>query len=104
MTFSAFAYLVTEDEAIGRYAVDCLLRLAAWDPDGVTTYSLNDQAHRRIAVYSALAYDWIFPLLSEEERYHAALYTLDFPDAYNAGGITAPTGDVIRVDVTEVLY
>ena len=51
VTFSAFAYLVTEDEAIGRYAVDCLLRLAAWDPDGVTTYSLNDQAHRRIAVY-----------------------------------------------------
>ena len=40
----------------------------------------------------------------EEERYHAALYTLDFPGAYNAGGITAPTGDVIRVDVTEVLY
>ena len=68
VTFSAFAYLVTEDEAIGRYAVDCLLRLAAWDPDGVTTYSLNDQAHRRIAVYSALTYDWISSLLSEEER------------------------------------
>ncbi len=68
VTFSAFAYLVTEDEAIGRYAVECLLRLAAWDPDGVTTYSLNDQAHRRIAVYSALAYDWISSLLSEEER------------------------------------
>ena len=46
----------------------------------------------------------LLPLLTEEERYRAVLYTLDFPDAYNAGGITAPTGDVIRVDVTEVLY
>ena len=42
-------------------------------------------------------------LLTEDERDLAVLYTLDFPDAYHAGGITAPTGNVIRVDVTDPL-
>lgn len=42
-------------------------------------------------------------LLTEDERDLAVLYTLDFPDANHIGGITAPTGDVIQVDVTDPL-
>lgn len=72
-------------------------------PDLVVT--LDDNSTITIPCFDAeYPFTYDLSLLSEEERYHAALYTLDFPDAYHAGGITAPTGDVIRVDVTEVLY
>lgn len=72
-------------------------------PDLVVT--LDDNSTITIPCFDAeYPFTYDLSLLSEEERYRAALYTLDFPDAYHAGGITAPTGDVIRVDVTEVLY
>lgn len=72
-------------------------------PDLVVT--LDDNSTITIPCFDTESpFTYNLSLLSEEERYHAALYTLDFPDAYNAGGITVPTGDVIRVDVTEVLY
>lgn len=66
--YAGFYYLITQDEKVGKYGVDCLLKLADWDPDGVTSYKINDQAHRRIAVYSTLGYDWLFPLLTQEEK------------------------------------
>ena len=72
-------------------------------PDLVVT--LDDNSTITIPCFDAeYPFTYDLSLLTEEERYRAVLYTLDFPDAYNAGGITAPTGDVIRVDVTEVLY
>lgn len=72
-------------------------------PDLVVT--LDDNSTITIPCFDAeYPFTYDLSLLSEEERYRAVLYTLDFPGAYNAGGITAPTGDVIRVDVTEVLY
>ena len=72
-------------------------------PDLVVT--LDDNSTITIPCFDAeYPFTYDLSLLSEEERYRAVLYTLDFPDAYNAGGITVPTGDVIRVDVTEVLY
>ena len=72
-------------------------------PDLVVT--LDDNSTITIPCFDAeYPFTYDLSLLSEEERYRAVLYTLDFPDAYHAGGITAPTGDVIRVDVTEVLY
>lgn len=71
-------------------------------PDLVVT--LDDNSTITIPCFDAeYPFTYDLSLLSEEERYHAALYTLDFPDAYHAGGITAPTGDVIRVDVTDPL-
>lgn len=72
-------------------------------PDLVVT--LDDNSTITIPCFDAeYPFTYDLSLLSEEERYHAALYTLDFPDTEYTGGITAPTGDVIRVDVTEVLY
>ncbi len=71
-------------------------------PDLVVT--LDDNSTITIPCFDAeYPFTYDLSLLSEEERCHAALYTLDFPDAYHAGGITAPTGDVIRVDVTDPL-
>lgn len=71
-------------------------------PDLVVT--LDDNSTITIPRFDAeYPFTYDLSLLSEEERCRAALYTLDFPDAYHAGGITAPTGDVIRVDVTDPL-
>lgn len=72
-------------------------------PDLVVT--LADNTIVTIPAYANVRpFTYDLSLLTEDERDLAVLYTLDFPDAYHAGGITAPTGDVIRVDVTEVLY
>lgn len=65
---SAFYYLITQDEAVGKFAVKNLVELSTWSPDGVTSYHINDQAHRRIALNSALAYDWLYYILTQEER------------------------------------
>ena len=72
-------------------------------PDLVVT--LDDNSTITIPCFDAASpFTYDLSLLSEDERYHAALYTLDFPDTDYTGGISVPTGDVIRVDVTEVLY
>jgi len=65
---TAFAYLVTGDEAIGRNAVEQLMNLAGWAPDGATGYATHDQVHRAIAYRSAMAYDWVSDLLTPEQR------------------------------------
>lgn len=71
-------------------------------PDLVVT--LADNTIVTIPAYANVRpFTYDLSLLSEDERDLAVLYTLDFPDAYHTGGITAPTGDVIRVDVTDPL-
>lgn len=71
-------------------------------PDLVVT--LADNTIVTIPAYANVRpFTYDLSLLTEDERDLAVLYTLDFPDAYHAGGITAPTGDVIRVDVTDPL-
>lgn len=71
-------------------------------PDLVVT--LADNTIVTIPAYANVRpFTYDLSLLTEDERDLAVLYTLDFPDADHAGGITAPTGDVIRVDVTDPL-
>lgn len=66
--YAAFYYLITGDAEVGAYGVRCLTELATWDPAGPTSYAVNDQAHRRIATYATLAYDWLYPLMTEQQR------------------------------------
>lgn len=71
-------------------------------PDLVVT--LADNTIVTIPAYANVRpFTYDLSLLTEDERDLAVLYTLDFPDAYHAGGISAPTGDVIQVDVTDPL-
>lgn len=65
---TAFCYLVTQDERLGRSAIEQILNLATWDPNGSTSYRGHDQVHRAIAQYSAMAYDWCEPLMTDQER------------------------------------
>jgi len=65
---SAFIYLITGSAEIGAVAKSRLLNLSTWDPYGGTKYEINDQVDRAIAYRSAIAYDWLFDLLSDSEK------------------------------------
>ncbi|TYP79338.1 carbohydrate binding domain-containing protein [Paenibacillus methanolicus] len=65
---AAFVYLVTEDEAYGNFAKERLINIMKWDPEGATNYRQVDQSFRDIAYKGAIVYDWIYPLLSDEDK------------------------------------
>ncbi|CAI6083194.1 DUF4962 domain-containing protein [Cohnella sp. JJ-181] len=65
---AAFVYLISGDRAIGEHAKAHLLNFASWDPEAATRFDINDQVHRAVAYRSAIAYDWLYDLLSAEER------------------------------------
>ncbi len=64
----AFAWLLSRDQRYGEAARRFTLKLAAWDPDGPTNFKLNCEAAKPILHRLARAYDWAWPLFSEEER------------------------------------
>ena len=64
----AFAYLLTGDKEIAAYAVKVLLSICKWDVWGATSYKNQDQVHRAIAYKCAMAYDWLYDAMTEEER------------------------------------
>lgn len=65
--YTAFAYLLTEDEKYGEYAIKLMDSVSKWswdDTTGPTSYKQHDQAHRDIALKCAMAYDWVYDLIS----------------------------------------
>ncbi len=67
----AFAYLVGGDERYGQRAVEWLMEIATWDPEGTTGYRNHDQVFRDIAWKSACVYDWTWELMTDEQRAQA---------------------------------
>lgn len=65
---SAFAYLISGDEEIGEFAKRALLELSGWDITGATSHVFDNQRHRDIVYRGAMAYDWVYDLMTEEER------------------------------------
>ncbi|MBS1829435.1 MAG: DUF4962 domain-containing protein [Acidobacteria bacterium] len=63
-----FAWLMTQDKKYATPAREFTLKLAAWDPDGPTQFALNCEAAKPMLHRLARAYDWAYPLFSEEER------------------------------------
>lgn len=68
MLDAAFVYLVSGSSDVGANAKARLLHIASWNPNGATSYDIQDQVHRYIALCSAMAYDWLYDLLSPTER------------------------------------
>ncbi len=64
----AFAFLMTGDEQYGRPAKELLLHVASWDPYGTSGRAKNDEVSMRLLYGLSRAYDWLHPLLNEEER------------------------------------
>ncbi|MGO4544105.1 DUF4962 domain-containing protein [Paenibacillus sp. 2TAB23] len=82
MVNAAFLYLVTGDPAYGNFAKERLLHISTWrTKEGPTQYHNNnggnDQVHRDIVLKSSIAYDWIYDLLSTEEKETALTMMLD---------------------------
>lgn len=68
MLSAAFVYLNTGNEQYGNFAKSRLINLMTWDPLGSTNYRQVDQVFREIAYKGAIAYDWIYPLITEEDK------------------------------------
>ena len=64
----AVAYRVTGQEEYLRAARTQLLELAAWDTEGPTARSYNDEASFRVTTALAWGYDWLYDELTPAER------------------------------------
>ncbi len=68
MEACAKAWVLTGDERFGNEAKRRLMHYMSWDPDGPTSVWENDEAAMDIGKRGPRTYDWIYDLLSEEER------------------------------------
>lgn len=64
----ALAYALTGERRFGEEARRRLVHYASWDPEGPTSMFHNDEAGMDIAMRGPRTFDWIWDLLSEEER------------------------------------
>jgi len=66
----ALAYLLTGEEKYAVAGKRILLRLASWDPHGITSSNHGgfDEVGLSLARCTHRAYDWLYNALSEEER------------------------------------
>lgn len=64
----AKAYIITGDKKFGREAIRYAVRVARWDPDGVTSHRVSDFADGACLRAMALAYDSCYELLTKEEK------------------------------------
>ncbi|MBM3499219.1 MAG: DUF4962 domain-containing protein [Armatimonadetes bacterium] len=68
MAACAQAYLLTGEERFGLEARRRLMHLMTWDPEGSTSLFHHDEPGTELVRLCPRVYDWIYPLLSEEER------------------------------------
>lgn len=59
---------LTQDDAMLERAKDWLLQVADWNPAGTTSRAYSDEWAFRVNVALAWGYDWLYDLLSEDER------------------------------------
>jgi hypothetical protein len=66
----SLAWLMTEDKKYAIAAKRILLRIASWDPFGITSSQHGgfDEVGLSLARCTHRAYDWLYNFLSEEER------------------------------------
>jgi len=70
MMHTALAYLMTGREDYGETAKDILLGATQWDPEGISSIlaPYGDEVGLGLVKSEALTYDWIYDLLTEDER------------------------------------
>jgi len=64
----ALIYLIAQDEAFGRAAIDRLLEFASWDVEGATSTIHNNEPHMSVINLGPRAYDWAYGLMTDDER------------------------------------
>jgi hypothetical protein len=70
MMHTALAYLMTGREEYGATAKEILLGATEWDPEGISSIlaPYGDEVGLGLVKSEALTYDWIYDLLTEDER------------------------------------
>ncbi len=68
METCAKAYILTGDERFGNEARRRLMHFMTWDPEGPTSVWNNDEAAMDLGKRAPRTYDWIYDLLSDQER------------------------------------
>jgi len=64
----SIAGILNDDEALIAKAKAWTLKLASYDPDGVTSRGYNDEAAFRVIAAMAWGYDWLNAHFTDEER------------------------------------
>jgi hypothetical protein len=62
------AGIILEDSRLTAKAMEWLLHAASWNTEGTTSRDYNDEASFRIAGALAWGYDWLYGVMTEEER------------------------------------
>ncbi|MBN2310948.1 MAG: DUF4962 domain-containing protein, partial [Candidatus Hydrogenedentes bacterium] len=62
------AYLLTGDERYGAEAKRRILHFFAWDPEGPTKYTNNDEPAMWMMMRGIRAYDWAYDCFEDSER------------------------------------
>ncbi len=89
----SFAWLMTQEERFGQAARRFTLKLASWDPDGPTNFKLNCEAAKPMLHRLARAYDWAWPLFTEQERARIRAVLLRRAlDAWSSGEVRQGVG------------
>jgi hypothetical protein len=89
----SFAWLLTGEKSYGERARQFTMRLAAWDPDGPTNFDLNCEAAKPMLHRLARAYDWAWPMFSEDERAKIrAVMLRRAEDAWKSGEVLQGVG------------
>jgi hypothetical protein len=92
-----FVWLLTRDEKYAGPARRFTFHLAAWDPDGPTNFRLNDECGMPMLYRLARAYDWAWPLFTEDQRRRIrAVLLRRARDAWNSPGIGQGAGHLNR--------
>jgi len=63
-----YAYLLTGEKKYCDRAIEALMELSKWDPDGATGYAEQSQIHREIMLHMAQVYDWCYNDMTPEQR------------------------------------
>lgn len=64
----AYAYMLSGDAELGRVGVESLKIIASWDINGGSSFEKQDQIARSICYESAIAYDMLYDLMTEDEK------------------------------------
>jgi hypothetical protein len=89
----SFAWLITKDPKYAAPAKRFTLALAKWDPDGPTNFALNCEAGKPMLHRLARAYDWAYPLFSDDERaFIRAVLLRRANDAWKSGEVREGAG------------
>jgi len=93
----SFAWLLSQNPKYGQQARRFTLKLAEWDPDGPSNFALNCEVAKPLVHRLARAYDWAWPLFSEEERTKIrAMLLRRANDAWKSGEVGRGYGHLNR--------